>query len=89
MKNEILHFRNDLFTRIQCFLNKLNGDSYFKGVRNHCAKMEFEGMKGTLCCCNDNNYCNRSSTNVQSSIFSVVMFAMVAMLIGSLSWQVQ
>ncbi|KAI1723425.1 hypothetical protein DdX_03584 [Ditylenchus destructor] len=59
------------------------------GVRNHCAQMEFEGMKGTLCCCNNNNYCNRSSTNAHFSFISVTMFAILALIMSSLSWQVQ
>uniref|UniRef100_A0A915D8V0 Uncharacterized protein n=1 Tax=Ditylenchus dipsaci TaxID=166011 RepID=A0A915D8V0_9BILA len=32
------------------------------GIRNHCAEMELQGVKGTLCCCNDNSYCNHSSS---------------------------
>ncbi|VDM24355.1 unnamed protein product [Toxocara canis] len=27
-------------------------------IGNTCAEMEFMGARGTLCCCDDNNFCN-------------------------------
>uniref|UniRef100_A0A7E4ZWP3 Activin_recp domain-containing protein n=1 Tax=Panagrellus redivivus TaxID=6233 RepID=A0A7E4ZWP3_PANRE len=32
------------------------------GLRNVCTELDFMGIKGTMCCCNDTSYCNNSST---------------------------
>ncbi|KAL3082965.1 hypothetical protein niasHS_010767 [Heterodera schachtii] len=28
------------------------------GLRNVCAKLEFEGVQGEMCCCSESSYCN-------------------------------
>uniref|UniRef100_A0A914CM01 Uncharacterized protein n=1 Tax=Acrobeloides nanus TaxID=290746 RepID=A0A914CM01_9BILA len=39
-------------------------------IRGTCADMEFAGVHGTMCCCNDRNYCNDASMNKMMSEFA-------------------
>ncbi|KAI6214245.1 hypothetical protein M3Y94_00245000 [Aphelenchoides besseyi] len=44
-------------------------------IRNTCAEFEMGGIAGTLCCCNDQSYCNSApSKPLQWSFFTTFIF---------------
>jgi len=55
---------------------KLGCSSFIcSGLRNTCTKMEFSGVNGTMCCCNDTSYCN--SARSPSILISFIIFPLL------------
>ncbi|KAL3113071.1 hypothetical protein niasHT_013536 [Heterodera trifolii] len=45
------------------------------GLRNVCAKLEFEGVQGEMCCCSESSYCNASEGPALRPLFVLLAFS--------------